>query len=51
MKILENKVLVLNVRDYYLFRELFKWPFIYFGYCAGSIVIAADSHLLSLLGY
>ena len=51
MKILENRILVLDVREYYLFRELYKWSFIYFGYCAGRIIIAADSHLLNLLGY
>ena len=51
MKILYQKIIVLSVREYYLFRELIKSSFTYFGYCADRIVIAANVHLLHALGY
>lgn len=51
MKILFQKILVLSVREYYLFRELIKSSFTYFGYYADRIVIAANAHLLHVLGY
>lgn len=40
-----------NVRDYYTFRELYKFPFIYFGYCDGVVLVAANKYLLDVLGY
>lgn len=51
MKILYQKIIVLSVREYYLFRELIKSSFTYFGYYADRIVIAANAQLLHALGY
>lgn len=51
MKISYQKILVLSVREYYMFRELIKSSFTYFGYYADRVVIAANVHLLHALGY
>ena len=46
-----DKIIQFTVRDYYTFRELFKFPFIYFGYCDGVVLVAANKYLLDVLGY
>jgi hypothetical protein len=47
----ETMILTLTVRDYYNFREIFKYEYIYFGYTHERVVIAAKKYLLQTIGY